>query len=274
MLQWIRIIALALGAWLTTPVLADASFSYKLTEADNTSTEKTISIAGLFARIEQTGDTGSYLLYQAGKFFPLYRVDPTAGTYSLLTEPARPFLTPPKQGQPAGTAKTGGKEPVGDGEEQPPRPGTEDDAAASNTSDAKSVPAASASHPSPASQGSSRTAQHPKLKATRKSLRVNGIPCRVILEMDNGEPAVEHCMANAARLKVTEREVITLARTFTMARARQLGWLGIGSEDEKFVSIRSRDLRDNRTLELKSVSTAPQPVGYQRIPREYKQLEK
>ena len=81
-------------------------------------------------------------------------------------------------------------------------------------------------------------------------------------------------MANAARLKVTEREAITLARTFAMAREQQLGWLGTGSKDEEFVSIRSRDLRDNRTLELKSVSIAPLPAGYLRIPREYKQLER
>jgi hypothetical protein len=268
------LVTLALGACLAGPVLADATFTYKLTEAGNAKTGKTISIARFFARIEDAGDAHGYLLYQAGKFFPLYQVDPTARTYTQLTEPVAPFLGPPQQKQPAEAANTGGEQAMTGGKEPPSRPGTEDDSAAGKTPDPKQVTSARAANPSPASQAGSRTSMLPKLKATRKSLKVGGIPCRVILEMDNDEPAVEHCMANAARLKVTEREVITLARTFAMARARQLGWLGTGSRDEEFVSIRSRDLRDNRTLELESVSITPLPAGHLRIPREYKQLEK
>ena len=55
MLQWIRIIALALGLCLTASALADATFTYKRTEADNTSKEKTISIARFFAPIPFLG---------------------------------------------------------------------------------------------------------------------------------------------------------------------------------------------------------------------------
>ena len=268
------LISLALGACLAGPVFADATFTYKLTEAGEVKTEKTISIARFFARIEETDDKHGYLLYQAGKFFPLYQVDPSAGSYRLLTKPARPFLEPPQQNPPAEAAKPGAEQAASGREGDPSTLGIDNGSAAGKTPDSEQVLSASAANPPPASQTSSRSAKLSTLKATRKSLNVGGIPCRVILEMVDAQPAVEHCMANAARLKVTEREAITLARTFAMAREQQLGWLGTGSKDEEFVSIRSRDLRDNRTLELKSVSIAPLPAGYLRIPREYKQLER
>jgi hypothetical protein len=181
-----------------------------------------------------------------------------------LSKPVKSFLTPPHE-QPVRE-----KTPTADTQNAT---GSATDAQPAGTATSTGKPPAVANADSTQAPTLAATAGQPQLKASRKSDKVAGIACRVILEMLHGKPVMEHCMANAARLKVTKREVITLARTFTMARARQLGWLGIGSKDEEFVSIRSRDLRDNRTLELKSVSIAPLPAGYLRIPREYKQLE-
>lgn len=64
-----------------------------------------------------------------------------------------------------------------------------------------------------------------------------------------------------------------MARTFEMARNRDFGWLGVGTEDEEFVSVYSRDKRDNRVFQLTEVSTAPLPVDYLRITREYQQVK-
>ena len=58
-----------------------------------------------------------------------------------------------------------------------------------------------------------------------------------------------------------------------MARSKDFGWLGTGTEDEEFISVQSKDLRDNRVLTLTTVSTKPLPQGYLRIPREYKEIE-
>ena len=96
----------------------------------------------------------------------------------------------------------------------------------------------------------------------------------MIHELQGGKTVKEHCMSNAPRLGVTEREVITLARLFTTARSHNFGWLGIGSRDEEFVSVRSRDLNSGRTLTLKSVSTEPLPAGHLRIPGDYRQTER
>ena len=80
-------------------------------------------------------------------------------------------------------------------------------------------------------------------------------------------------MATKARLGITERESRTLARWFTMARREGFDWLGAATEVENFVSVQSRDLRRNKTLELKSVSKAPLPAGYLRIPKSFKEAE-
>ena len=91
--------------------------------------------------------------------------------------------------------------------------------------------------------------------------------------MHEGEPVKEHCMANSAALGVTKREVITLARLFAMARKQEFNWLGVGTKDEEFISVQSRDLRDNRMLQLTAVSTKPLPTGYLRIPRAFEKVD-
>ena len=67
--------------------------------------------------------------------------------------------------------------------------------------------------------------------------------------------------------------VITMARTFQMGQNKDYGWLGIGTEDEEFISIYSRDLRDNRVLQLTAVSNKPLPADFLRVPRDYKQAK-
>ena len=124
----------------------------------------------------------------------------------------------------------------------------------------------------PATRSARRT-EAATLKPTKKQRKVAGIECRVVHELIDGKPVIEHCMANSARLKVTDRELITLSRLFGMARNMELGWLGTGTKDEAFVSVQSRDLRDGRTLGLTSVSTQPLAQGYLRIPKTYKPVE-
>ena len=111
------------------------------------------------------------------------------------------------------------------------------------------------------------------LKPGNKKRTIAGIRCRVINEMLDGKPAIEHCMVNSANLDVTTREIISMARLFSMARDRDLGWMAVGTEDEEFISIQSRDLRTKRVFELTSISNKPLAQGYLRIPREYKQVK-
>ena len=64
-----------------------------------------------------------------------------------------------------------------------------------------------------------------------------------------------------------------MTRTFSMARDHQFGWLAVGTEDEEFISIQSRNLRSGKTFQLTSVSNKPLAQGYLKIPREYKQVK-
>ena len=116
-------------------------------------------------------------------------------------------------------------------------------------------------------------APKPVLTPSNKKRTIAGIRCRVINEMMDGEPAIEHCMVNSANLDLTTREIISMARLFSMARDRDLGWLAVGTQDEEFISIQSRDLRTKRVFKLTSVSNKPLAQGYLRIPREYKQVK-
>jgi hypothetical protein len=92
-------------------------------------------------------------------------------------------------------------------------------------------------------------------------------------ELLDDKPVIEHCMANSANLGITTREMRTMSRLFSMSRDRKFGWPGVGTEDEEFVSVHSRDLRDNKAFQLTSVSTKPLADGYLRIPRSFKQVE-
>ncbi|MEA3276199.1 MAG: hypothetical protein U9Q81_13095 [Pseudomonadota bacterium] len=279
---------------------ADATLVYELNGPGGETMEKKVSIARFFARVDDPAEKDSYLLYQAGKFFPLFRIDESRGTYTRLTPPVEATLHAGQQGKAVGGAATGtGKEkpplqakaspeeaPQGSGkEEQPANPASD---ATSQMAPEAAVAESSPGEPweSPPSDTLERSPAEgatagagagqpprPTFKPTKKTEKVAGISCRVILELIDGAPALEHCMANKAGLGITERETRTLSRMLVLARSRGFGWLGAATEDEDFVSVRTRDLRDDKTLTLKSLSTDPLPAGYLRVPRTFKEVK-
>lgn len=275
---------------LGSHAFADATFTFDLSEPDGRKTVKNIAIWGFWARVDDPSEAQRFVLYQAGKFFPMYSVDEAQQTYALLTKPREPFISLTKIGWSKNAPATSPQ--VTDGESGTGRaklsaesepavaaaaPTSEEPiatpGAAQNENAVKPViPSVEHAATAAPSKPEGRF-QHPELKATKKSRTVAGMRCRIVLEMVAGEPVIEHCMATTARLRVTHRELITLARLFVQARKMNLGWLGIGTEDERFVSIHSRDLNQNRTLALTSVSTKPLPAGHLRIPRNFKRLE-
>lgn len=66
--------ALALATCSTSIARADATLTYELTDADSNKTVKKFSTARFFIRIEDPATPDQYLLFQAGKFFPLFAV--------------------------------------------------------------------------------------------------------------------------------------------------------------------------------------------------------
>jgi hypothetical protein len=234
-LKRFSIASLALAACSVSPSYADAMLTYELTEADGAKAVKQFGVARFYARIDDPADQDRYLLYQAGKFFPLFAVDKAAGQYTRLTPEVTPFMSPQSREHHGADQKT-------------------EQGETKQTSETRAKSA-------------------PKLKPAKKNRKVAGIKCRVVHELEDDKPVVEHCMANSARLGITEREVITMVRTFEMGQNRDYGWLGIGTEDEEFISIYSRDLRDNRVLQLTEVSNKPLPADHLRVPREYKQAK-
>ncbi|MEJ2309658.1 MAG: hypothetical protein P8Z78_10130 [Gammaproteobacteria bacterium] len=242
--------------------MADARLTYGLSGPDGNKSVKHFSIARFFVRIDDPADTGNYLLYQAGKFFPLFSVDTSKKTWTRLTPPVKARLgpLPPAQKTPP---KDGGKSVAHDHASQ---------------KSASEMPAGQMQSgtlvASETAATSTRTLPlEPGLKASKKTDKVAGIDCRIVHELVDNEPVIEHCMANSARLGITDRELITLSRLFKMAREKDYDWMAIGTRDEEFVSIRSRDLGNNRVMELTSVDTTPLPAGYLRVPKHYKEVE-
>ena len=317
MLKRLSIFALALLGCGVSVIQADATLTYELTEADGKKTVKQFAVSRFFVRIDDPTEPERYLLFQAGKFFPLYSVDQEQGTYTRLTPPVSPRLGPvsrskqaakvgkanketlaigaktdqaagQKQGsqwqagaadsaeiesdkpspQPAAFGDSGEIEPDATSAEPAAQPGPNIAAPDAPTGE----PTSGEASPAPSARPSGRWPA-PILNPSNKTRTVAGIRCRVVRELLDGEPVIEHCMANSARLKVTDRELITLARSFGMARNMEFGWLGVGTQDEEFVSVQSRDLRDERLLELTSVSTKPLAEGYLRIPKTYSLVE-
>jgi len=272
---------------------ADVTLVYQLTEQGAEPVEKKLSLSRYFVRVDDPSDKDGYLLFQAGKFFPLYHVDESRQTYTRLTPPVHPTLHAgsAKSSPHAGRAETQGdsaaaeaigvpqtsqsdEQPAAEAitTAQPPAPKGEPDETTS-TSPSPAPTAAATDEPKPAEVEPAALPPSPVLKPTRKTHSVAGIECRAVVELIDDEPAVEHCMANKARLGITERESRTLARVFVMARKQGLDWLGAATPDENLVSVQSRDLRRNKTLELKSISKAPLPSGYLAIPRSFKEAK-
>ena len=68
--------AAALGAG---SACADATLVYRSTGLDAGVVETTLSVSRFFVRVDASDRENEYLLFQAGKYFPLYRVDTAAG---------------------------------------------------------------------------------------------------------------------------------------------------------------------------------------------------
>jgi hypothetical protein len=271
---------------------------YRLTDGAAGGVEKKFSLTRFFARVDSSDRPDEYLLFQAGKFFPLYAVDQANETYTRLTPAVTPRLGPaPGTGQVADAAaekKDDPAAPENEAEDLPAKEFEQQAEAEGSAGIAPAIPLSQATESGGSGAAGPGTAQSEApaegasdvppakstrrtaaaiLKPTKKTRSVAGIECRVVDELIDGKPAIEHCMANSARLKVTDRELITLARSFGMARNMEFGWLGVGTRDEEFVSVQSRDLRDERLLELTSVSTQPLAEGYLRIPKTHRLVE-
>ena len=298
LLKRLGMLALALAAWGVSAVHADATLTYELSGSESGKTVKRFSIARFFVRIDDPAEAERYLLFQAGKFFPVYAVDTAGQTYTRLTPAVTPRLGPLSRSEPVADDSPDQDDDHAEHEdddentrraESAPQNAAED-AARAESQEASSQPPAqqpgadSAVSPPPtaeptsseaAAAASARAGRGPAvtLKPTKKTRSIAGIQCRVVRELLDGEPIMEHCMANSARLGISDRELITLARLFAMSRNMDFDWLGVGTADEEFVAVQSRDLRDNRLLQLTSVSTQPLPAGYLRIPRTMKLKE-
>jgi len=256
---------LAHSAFFGASALADATLVYELTGPGAEKAVKTVAVARFWARVDDPAEKGRFLLFQAGKFFPMYRVDEPKETYTLLTKPVTPYLSP-KQKAPAtreGAGHSADEKQAGAAGHEGNHGAGEQPAGGSN--EPETAEGAGAAKPGTGSD-------HPVLKPMKKTRSVASIRCRVVVELVDNKPVVEHCMANTPRLHVTNRELITLARLFEAGRNMDLGLLGIGTKDERFVSVQSRDLRDRRTLQLKSISHQALPSGHLRIPNTYKKV--
>ena len=80
-----------LGFGICAPgVQADATLVYALSDGTAGTVQKKISLTRFFARVDSSDRPDEYLLYQAGKFFPLYRVDTVKRSYRLLSSSVDP----------------------------------------------------------------------------------------------------------------------------------------------------------------------------------------
>ena len=262
--------ALAIFALGASAAHADATLEYTLNDGGSGTTSKKISIARFFSRVDSSDKPDEYLLFQAGKFFPLYHVNAADKTYRLLTPPVDPSLSRGTRADEAAPVQAEQKtEAVA--AEAPQTPAESDAPAAGAATEAKHAHAGAAAteNPGAAKPAPKDAPTTPVFKPSSKTDEVAGVKCRVVIELVDGEPAIEHCMANKAALRITERESRTLARVFMMAREQGYGWLGAATKDEDFISVRSRTLGGNKALQLVSLSTKPLEQGYLKVPTDF-----
>lgn len=283
----LKIAAVTASLWTFT-AHADVTLTYELNGPEMEPRMEVISLARFFARIDNPAEPNTYLVYQTGKFFPLYRVDQTNGTYTRLTPEVNPTLHAESTPD-AGTAQDKPQQEAMDAaahqssaEVSEPVPATSSEAKDSavtetetgSATQAAAVATAQVTHAKPASVTTQVTLATPAttLRLTQQTKEIAGVACRVVEELAGKQPVMIHCMADKARLGISEREIRSLARVFQMARERNFGWLGTATRDEKFVSVASEDLQSKKTLQLQFASTKPLPAGFLRIPREFKEV--
>ena len=132
--------------------MADLRLTYSLSGPESESLVKHFSVRHFFVRVEDGVDSSSYLLYQAGKFFPLYSVDSSDETYTRLTPPVTASLGPLSRHQ---------------------KPSAEDGEKKAEASAGAEVTAGDGEKPAV-----TRTAaEEPALRSTKKNTKVAGIDC-------------------------------------------------------------------------------------------------
>ena len=242
---------------------ADATLVYETSDAAGAKTQYTFSILGRFVRIDsEPREQPGYSLFDTGRMV-MFNVDETAHNY-MPVKAGRHFhpaisVTPPDTTADKTAEKPALSEPAEDSSAEKPAPSEPaEDSSAEKT--ASSDPAAAAS-----------TAT--TLKATKKKRTVAGKRCSVVFELADEKPVAEHCMSGTGELGLSKREVVTLSRLFTKAANLNLNLLGAATEDERYVSIQSRQPDSKAGQILKSVSKTAIPYEKMRIPEDYKQLQ-
>jgi hypothetical protein len=230
-------LSLCLAAIFSLPAgaSADTTLVYELVDAAGKKTEQTYTIRGRFVRVDQGSDTPKNFLLLDGGFLYMNVVDGEKGTFTTF-----------------------GESPFHQGERLP-----------------ATAKAASEAEPTaePAEQAAAQTSPKSTLSPTGKKRSIAGVRCREVMEMRNDKPVAEHCVADAAALGMTPRELITMARLIEFSKQRtDPDWIAMQS-DEQFISIRSAPPGAAATFELKSVSHDIVPREYFRVPAGYKKLE-
>jgi hypothetical protein len=237
-----RVLVLILVAAITWPVsgLADIKLVLESRAPDAEPVEISVGIKGRWAHIQEgTGDGAVYWIFDGARV-DLYSIDSAAKAYTVAQPPAKA-----------------------------PRP-----ADVVEASPASSAPGDSRLPPGrPAEQWVGVERTPPAFKPTKDKDEVAEIRCRVVNELDEGAPTIEHCMASARDLGVVQREIITLARLYSALRWLGWAWPAVGTEDEEFVSLRSKRLADGAELVLTRIERQPLSYELTRIPRDYRDLD-
>lgn len=112
----------------------------------------------------------------------------------------------------------------------------------------------------------------PKFMPVPEKQTVSGVRCQKVHEMGAEKPLAEHCMSPGASLGLNARETKTLSRLFEVARRMGWDWVGIGTPDERQVSVQSRNLESGVSQQFKSVEHKAIPDNQVKIPDDYKQV--
>lgn len=215
---------------------ADTTLVYELMNAQGEKIEQTYQIRGRFMRVDSNAESQPYtLILDAGYLF-MNVVDREKGSYTTF-----------------------GGAPFHQGERLPAKPkatGTVEPETAHNE---KEVDVTS---PQPS-----------VLSPAGRKETVAGTRCMVVDEIRNDKPVAQHCLADAAALEMTSRELITMARLIEFSKQKtDPDWIAFQS-DENFISIRSRPAEGEVTFVLKSVSHDTLPWSLFRVSPEYKKQE-
>jgi hypothetical protein len=112
---------------------------------------------------------------------------------------------------------------------------------------------------------------------------VAGIHCRVMRVVQGAKPVAEVCLADAATMKISDKDAATIRALFvfyeglvtkSQGLARQLGltFPNIAAREMTGIPVEFRDLsgKDSVTMTLRRSSTAVVSPDLMRIPRGYK----